>query len=454
MSTTATTPDLTAQPATNAGLVSSAARRLACLPAQLSGDSLLGKSVLSVFDQGVVSGTSFATSVILGRLCAKEDLGVYYLALSIVFFVRGIQEQLVSAPYMIYCSRKEGTALERFAGSSLAHQCVLLVAASLTLAVLTPLGILPAGLQGVMWLLLAAAPLLLMREFVRQLLFAHLDMRAAIALDVSVAAIQLAGLGLLAGTGRLSLAGTLAVLAISSGLPVVVWLGTKPRRLLVSVRDAISDFLHNWTFARWALASQLLACTAPYVMPWVVALTHGAAQTGMLGACSTLVGLSNMFMMGLCNFLSPKAARAFAAGGLAELQSVLRKTALLFATSLGLVCLVGFTLGEQIAIWVYGPAFAGTGLIIGVLSLSVLANSMGVTAGNGLWAMERPSANFVADLFSLCVVVVATVTLVPLWGPLGAALATLCGTSSDATVRLWILRRTMRELAQPRRAAA
>ena len=78
---------------------------------------------------------------------------------------------------------------------------------------------------------------------------------------------------------------------------------------------------------------------------------------------------------------------------------------------------------------VYGPQFAGTGWIIGVLSLSVLANSLGVTAGNGLWAMERPQANFVADLFSLGVVIVATISLVPLLGPLGAALATLCGTS-------------------------
>src|SRR5207244_2970301 len=67
--------------------------------------SLLQKSGLSVLDQAVVSGTSFATSVLLGRCASQEDLGVYYLALSVVFFARGVQEQLVSAPYMIYCSR-------------------------------------------------------------------------------------------------------------------------------------------------------------------------------------------------------------------------------------------------------------------------------------------------------------------------------------------------------------
>jgi O-antigen/teichoic acid export membrane protein len=449
MSTTVTT-ELPSQPAAPAGLLGGGVAKLLAL----AGDSLLQKSALSVFDQGVVSGTSFLTSVILGRMCVREELGVYYLALSIVFFVRGIQEQLVSAPYMIYCGRKQGAELARFAGSSLVHQGVLLLVTCLVLSVLAPLGVLPGGLQAAIWILVAAAPLLLVREYIRQLLFAHLEMRTAILLDVSVALIQLVGLSLLASSGHLTLTTTLAVLAAASGLPAAWWFLTKRHVMVIGLQSAWHDFLHNWTFARWALASQLLACTTPYVMPWVVALTHGEAQTGTLGACSTLVGLSNMFMMGLCNFLSPKAARAFATGGLAELQSILRKTAILFAASLGAICVVGFTLGETIAVAVYGEQFGDTGWIIGVLSLSVLANSMGVTAGNGLWAMERPSANFVADLVSLGVVIVATVSLVPLFGPLGAALATLSGTSTDAAVRLWILRQTMREMAPSMEAAA
>src|SRR5204863_9010217 len=218
------------------------------------------------------------------------------------------------------------------------------------------------------------------------------------------------------------------------------------QRMVASITAAVSDWLHNWIFARWALASQLLACTTPYVMPWVVAVSHGEAQTGLLGACSTLVGLSNTFLQGLCNFLSPRAAQAFSHGGVAELRSVLTKTALLFAATLGALSALAFLFGEQVAVLVYGPQFAGAGLIIGVLSLSVLANSAGVVAGNGLWAMERPRANFVADLCSLGVVIIATVVLVPLLGPLGAAISALAGTASDAAVRLWILRSAMREL--------
>jgi O-antigen/teichoic acid export membrane protein len=291
-----------------------------------------------------------------------------------------------------------------------------------------------------------AAPLMLVREFARQMSFALLDLKKAALLDISATLVQFVLLLALVATHRITATTTLAAIAISSGLGTIGWLALSQRRMIVQIGAAVRDWWHNWNFARWALASQLLACTTPYVMPWVVALSHGEAQTGLLGACTTLVGLSNTFLTGLLNFLSPQAAQAYAHGGVRELRGVLGKTAALFFVLLGAMCLMAWTLGEQIAALVYGPEFAGTGPIIVVLSLSVLANSMGATAGNGLWAMERPHANVFADLCSLAVVIAATLLLVPQWGPLGAAMATLAGTSTDAAVRVAILFKSMREL--------
>jgi O-antigen/teichoic acid export membrane protein len=377
----------------------------------------------------------------------QEELGVYYLALSIVYFARGIQEQIVSAPYMIYCSRKQGRELAEYAGSALLHQCAVMAVTAIVLLAALATGALPQQVAGAFWLLVIAAPLLLFREFARQMSFAHLELARATVLDVAAALVQFAALLILAMSGRLTVTSTLAVVAVASGMAAIGWLATGTRSMIACLPFAARDWFHNWRFARWALASQLATSTTPYIMPWIIAVTHGEAQTGLLGACSTLVGFPNMFLMGLCNFLSPRTAQAYAHGGLAELRSVLSKTAMLFGATLGAVAAAAFLFGEQIAVLVYGPPFAGAGLIIGVLSLSVLANSIGVVAGNGLWAIERPSASFAADVCSLIVVVVASLICIPLFGPLGAALATLAGTASDAAVRLAILRLSMKELA-------
>jgi O-antigen/teichoic acid export membrane protein len=413
---------------------------------ELAGSSLIMKSGLSVIDQAVVSGANFATSVLLARFAVQEELGIYYLALSVIYFARGIQEQLVSAPYMIYCSRRKGRDLAEYAGSALVHQCVVMVLTAFVLITAIATGVLPQHVAGAFWLLAVAAPLLLFREFARQMSFAHLELVRATALDMAAAVLQFGVLLVLAMSGRLTVTTTLATIAVASGMAAVGWLATSTRSMIACLPFAARDWLHNWRFARWALASQLLSSTTPYVMPWIIAVTHGEAQTGLLGACSTLVGFPNMFLMGLCNFLSPRTAQAYAQGGLAELRSVLWKAALLFGATLGGVTIIAFVVGEQIAVAVYGPQFAGAGLIIGVLSLSVLANSIGVVAGNGLWAIERPSASFAADACSLIVVILAALIFVPLFGPLGAALATVAGTASDAAVRLAILRQSMKEL--------
>ena len=67
------------------------ASRIIALARRALVSKLLQSSGLSILDQALVSGTSFVTSVILGRCAGREDLGIYYLALSVILFVRGLQ---------------------------------------------------------------------------------------------------------------------------------------------------------------------------------------------------------------------------------------------------------------------------------------------------------------------------------------------------------------------------
>ena len=423
------------------------ASRIIALARRALVSKLLQSSGLSILDQALVSGTSFVTSVILGRCAGREDLGIYYLALSVILFVRGLQEQLVSAPYMIYCGRQTVADRPRYAASALLHQCLLSLVAILGMSLVAVMGWGPAGMQQSLLLLLCAAPLLWMREFVRQMSFAQLDVRAAIVTDATICVTQLGMLGYLAFHSELTVVSTLAVMGICCGLASVSWLASGRQKFELHWSAAWRDWWRNWTFSRWALASHVLACSSPYILPWVVAATHGERETGTLGACATLVGLSNMFLIGLANYLSPKAARAYAEQGLPELKRVLKQTALMFVVGLGTMSVCAFLAGHHVAALVYGPEFIDTRWIIGILSLSVLANSLGVTAGNGLWALERPQASFFADLCSLIVVIIATATLVPALGSVGAALAGLTGTASDALIRGWTLQRTLAEVA-------
>lgn len=412
---------------------------------KVSGDSHWRKTAIAVADQAVVSATNFATSIVLGW-CGKSELGLYYLALSLLVFVRGVQEQLVIAPYTIYHNHRKADA-SRFAGSTLAHQLLIAGAMSLVLALIFVTGWGPAQLVPLALLLAGVAPLYLLREYLRQISFAHLHVTGALYTDLLIAAIQLGVLVPLAVSGMLSVQLAWTAIAAAYGIAALVWFFSK-RVTFVCDRAAIAaDWLFNWRFGKWALASQLLACSSPYIVPWVVAFSHSEQETGVLGACMTLVGFSNMFLMGISNYLTPRAAQAYAHGGTSELKSVLKKTALLFLATLGPASVAAFSIGGWVVQFAYGPAFAGCGPIIGFLSLAALVNSMGVTAGNGLCAMDRPSANFRADLIAMCVSIFAMLLLVPWLGPLGAALSTLATVSSDAAIRGWTLKVKLLDLS-------
>ncbi len=412
-------------------------------------DSLVQKGMLSVCDQAVVSGTSFVTSVVIGRFCGKDDLGVYYLALSVVLMLRGIQEQLISAPYYVYCHRREGEELSAYTGSTFAHQFLLLIAAVVGLtgfAVIVSSGYGPAGFHTTAWVLIGAAPFLLLRESIRHFAFGRLSLRSAILVDVAVAAMQLGGLALLFSLNLLSVGLIYLVMGAACAMACCGWWLLRSESITVKPARILPDWKQNWSFSKWALAGHFVGNSASYILPWFVAAVDGTAATGVLAACTTLVGLGNAFMMGLSNYLTPKAAQSFAAGGVRELRRVLKKTAWLFGITLGGFAVLSCFVGDLIAVLVYGEHYAGAGPILAILAFGLFVGSISVTAGNGLWAIDKPAANFRADFCTLIVTVITAVTLTPLYGVWGAALSSLIGGIVDAVIRTVTVLRLMADM--------
>jgi O-antigen/teichoic acid export membrane protein len=73
----------------------------------------------------------------------------------------------------------------------------------------------------------------------------------------------------------------------------------------------------------------------------------------------------------------------------------------------------------------------------------MLVGSLGITAGNGLWAMERPAANFAADVCTFAATIGSAIVLVGPLGILGAAMAILAGSSAGTLVRFFTLSRLL-----------
>ena len=163
----------------------------------------------AVTGQAFASGTNFGTGVIIGRLCGKEEYGLYYLGFTLLIFVIELQNALISTPYMVYAPRLEANEHRRYTGSTLIYQLGLSMAVMAALAVAAvalSFGAGPEGLAPVAWSLLAVIGLVTLRDFTRRVCFANLRMAAALCIDASVAALQLGTLFVLGWLGALSAA--------------------------------------------------------------------------------------------------------------------------------------------------------------------------------------------------------------------------------------------------------
>jgi O-antigen/teichoic acid export membrane protein len=409
------------------------------------------RSGLSLLDQIINSGTSFATSVILGRLGSraghgKEELGIYFLGLSLLLFVRGLQSELILSSYTIFFHRRRGPSLESYGGSKLVHHLVVSALFTLGLLVFAIRGSGMTGLRETLWVLAGAAPFMLLREYLRQTSFAHLRLNAALILDASVSVLQVGGLLVLARFQLLTASTAFIVMGLSCALVCVGWLPGVGQRIRLVPGDVVSDWREDWPFARWTLASYLVGCTTPFLMPWLILRSHGVVATGALAAASQLANVTSLYVLGVTNVLLPQAATALTRDGLAGLHGVLRHTALLVVGPLAPFCVLVFLTGDLPLVFVYGPAFVGTGLVLALLTSAVLMNGLSSVAGNGLYAMQRPHANLLADICVLLVTVALALWLLPSLGVIGAAVATLGGVSVGVAARWIVLLRLVKAL--------
>jgi len=406
------------------------------------------QAMLSLADQAVFSGTSFVTAVIVGRATPPDVLGLYYLTLTIAYIAIGLQEAMIAAPYAILSARRTGRDLVEFTGSTWIHYfawsgiCVLGLVTAVAALQMSGGANVVNGLET----LIVVLPLLLLRECIRRFAFARLRPAVALVIDAAVSSFQLGALLALWYLDRLTLVAIFVTMAVSCALPSFVWLFINRSSTIFVRQRVVPDWLAKWSMAQWSLASFLLSNTIPFVMPWIVGVAVGEAAAGIYGASATLIGVTNVLILGVSNFLMPKAAEALAERGVSGLKRVLLAMAALFVVLIGAFCVAILVTGDAIPVFVYGAEFKGTGSLVATLSANILVAALGMIAAQCMLVVGRQKHNFVIDICMFSTTMIAAAFLVPRFGPLGAAQASLGGVMVGTLLRTVKLQQVLREL--------
>lgn len=412
-------------------------------------DSPRIRPLITLAGQAVFSGTTFVSGAIVARTTSPEQFGIYSLVFIALAWALSMQGALVTTPYTFARRALDHSGQREYAGTVIWSQLAFASVATALLAGAAGIAHLsrdPATSAFVPVLLVVGvvSGVCLLRECCRQIAFGHEAYASVVALDTSVAVVQLGGLAIIGYLHVMSAVSAFIVIGAATVLPTCVWLWI--HRELFDLRHPTlrGHAAQSWQFGKWIVAGVLLHALAKDTFPWILSILHGTRAAGTLAAAFGVAFLVNPILTATTNMLGPLFARRLADDGPAALHAlVMRYTrlAILLAALYGGVLMIA---GTWLTTLIYGPQYAESGRVAGWLALGIAASVVTLPIGVGLYAMRRTSVTFRAVCVAVVIAVVISGPLVYRYAAWGVAFALLLENIGESLAKAWWYRGIVR----------
>jgi len=383
--------------------------------------------LMSIGDQGICSVGNFAAGVILGRGGKTEQFGLYLLAFSVLLISIDVLAAFLTTPFTVNAPLVSQEDRHMHTGTVLMQLLLVCTGFAATMAVGTIL-LKHADNQRhydvIARLLLFVSAPILVREGLRRVSFALLDFRSALIMDAVAMALQVCSLLWLKIHGNLSAATALGSAAITSSLAAVVWLYIMLRHISFSTTHLRHHSMSSFKMGGWVFSSGLLWTLLTNTYVWILSAIAGYTQSARWGACLAITASCNPLFLGLQNYIGPRVAHACASQR-EKLTSVMNRQTLWFCLTLLPISLILMMSGGVIVKRVYGPSYAGCGLIMIFLAINMLASAAGFSPSRALFSLGRANFDFFVNAAALVFAFATSLVLIRAYGVVGAAVSLL-----------------------------
>lgn len=331
---------------------------------------LISKANLAFVDQAFVSGMNFATGLVLARFLGLTGYGEYVLVYGVILFFSTVQVSLIVSPMMVKGPAVEESDRRKYFSAVAVSQFLFSVVSAGLIVV--------GGLVGV-WIfrfhqfepfiipLAVATAVFLVQDYYRRYFFVVERPAAALASDVIGYGAQFAIVLVFGIMGNLGTDDVLWAMAFA------FFLGTS-LAFVQSGKKSVFDLgawsyfrricRENHDFGKWLLGVNMMYWGQAQIINYFVAAGISVAVVGALNACKNVLGVLNVFFLGLQNILLPEASRSLKEGGTDGLKGYLKSIAFFGGMITLLVALVAGIWGEYWLKLFYGSAYSGYGWIV------------------------------------------------------------------------------------------
>ncbi|HTW57371.1 MAG TPA: hypothetical protein VMD99_04550 [Terriglobales bacterium] len=359
------------------------------------------KGGLAILDQGLISGSNFIISILLGRWLMPDQYGAYAVAFGIWIMLSLVYQSLVLEPMGVFGGSTFRSNLRGYVRSLLSIHGVLSVSicAALVLAWAAAhrLGAGPAttgALAGIAF----ASPCLMLFNLARRTFYVELSPAPAAAGAFVYSAVVLSGLFLV--YRRALLSPLTAFLLIGAGALVtgIVLMIALQRGLSGSgPAPAAGEAWHrHWRYGRWALASCIAGWLPSYIYFPLLSSFTGMQASGQLKALMNLTMPFEQTKGALLMLVLPFAAGVMAKDGRAGARMLGTRLTLLGMAGAIVYWAAIIPLQKPVFHLLYSGKYMDVAYLLPALALGQIFWSATFGPAVALRAMESPSLVFVA----------------------------------------------------------
>ncbi len=407
----------------------------------------------AVCDQALFALSNFALTVVLARLLAPAEYGVFAVAYSIFLLLSLIHAALVVEPLLVfgpgrYSRQKRAywSVVRTGHWAVSASSGAILASAGLVLWPFTH-----SSLPGAFIMLGCASPFMLLVVLTRRACYVYRDPRLAALSGLMYLALTLGGLFLLSFLGRLTPASALALMGAASAVSggcLLLWFrmpGANEEQDISS--GAIRD---HWEYGRWALAAGAASWVPGYAFYLALPFWAGLEATAALRALTNLILPIQHTYVAASALLVPYLVRV---RGTPKWRGTLIAAFILFGVAATAYWVFLGAEGGPLLSLLYGPKYAAFASLLWIIGLAPIAGAGVAIAGSALRALERPKQVFWSYAVSGGVALIPGMALLALSGLSGAAFATVLCTIATSGTMISLLLKSKGALAAPTRMA-
>jgi O-antigen/teichoic acid export membrane protein len=380
-------------------------------------------------DQCLSSLSNFAVGLAAARVAGAAGLGVYALVYAVWLVLASMHRSLITDPMAIENDLHQPDAARRVR-AGLAAELWLGLAAAVGFAV-TGVVMLAVGQHqfGLGFLCLSPwLPCLLAQDYWRWVGFMSAKPKKSLVNDIVFDAIQATVFVLLLVAGVHT--SMVAVWAWGVGAAGGALFGLFQFKVRPSLRGGVELLVRRWRLSRWLVAGNLTSTATNQSTAVLTGAFLGPTGIGGLKAATSLMaGPALVLVQATGSIGLPEASRALHERGWPGLRRVERLVTAVGVIGVALIATIIFCFGHWILVNVYGPSFGQYAGAANVLAVAGIVTSTSLGAILCLKATRKGHLILPATTAAVGVSIVTAVLLIPPYGVMGAAVATVIPSS-------------------------